>query len=112
MAVLNEQLQSEQSVIRALTNVNPVISRAPFEMFVNVSTRRTLSVISDHNSIYTQFYCRAYEESALQFQPVYQNTYRKKLHFGWILLQLVIFFLLLLIFWAFCAWIAKRRTNR
>ncbi len=111
VAVLKEQLDSEQLVIRAVTNVIPIISRAPFEMFVNVSTRRTLSVISDHNAVYTQFYCRTHEESALKFQPVYRNKYRKKLHLGWILLQIVIFLLLLLMFWAFCSWIAKRRTK-
>ena len=108
VAVLKEQLDAS-FVTSAIANVVPILSRAPFEIMVNMSTRRTIQTISDHFAVYVQFDCRIQnlDASAIKFEATHRNCFRPKMHLGWILFELVLFFALLLLFWTVCSCIGK-----
>jgi hypothetical protein len=120
IAFLNVQLE-RKFVQHAVTNVVPILSRAPFEIMINMSTRRSVQTISDHFSVVTQFRYLVETNNdnkhnvQVDVKPKKQNTFRAHRHVGWIVFEIILFLAILFLFWlvyAFGRWLAKKARKK
>ncbi len=120
IAFLNSQLE-RKLIHHAVTNVVPILSRAPFEIMINMSTRRSVQTISDHFSVVTQFHYHVEtqhnDDVHIDVKPTTkkENNFRAKRHLGWIVFEIILFLAILFFFWlvyAFGRWLVKKARKK
>ena len=93
------------------TNVVPILSRTPFSINVNMSTRRTLDTVSDHFGVVSKMvFLPAFNHASIRFADdvprVY--SYHPPVDAGWILLQIVLFIMFFILLWKLLRWMMER----
>lgn len=97
-------------LISSSMKVVPVLARAPFDIMVNMNTRRTISTVSDHFAVYAQLQFKV-QKCGVKFKVLRKNMYRPRADLKWILIECIIFVSLLLLFFQACIWFKKVLTR-
>ena len=111
---MSNQITSEL-VKDTKSKVVQINSQAPFEININMSTRRTIQTVSDHFAVLVQCKIRK-QTSLLQPQVVPKNThpknqFRSHLHIGWILFEIVLFLAFFFLMLSLVYWLDTRKKQ-
>lgn len=93
------------------THVVPILSQHEFEIHIDARHKRSVRTVSDHYAVVTRMRLAPSCVTLVApnyVHPRYRNKYRKKCHFGWVMFELLVFFMFFLLFLLVFRAIGKR----